>query len=223
MVEVLKNFTQKDILEQLDILDHINKAQQKETISDLFELLAGKKCQQATHEMIYHTLFSLMKDDEESIRKGILHPSFRVKLLSIRRCRKSKTASAVPELVQILETSDDMEVIGEIIVTLGSFKDPDLLPILRPYLFHTDPSVVSWAMEALSSMESHQFGQILRDLIQGDKTLYATDQECSLATILAVEHLAKLDDEVNRNFLLSYRKHPHPIFRNAVNKALNPS
>jgi HEAT repeat protein len=220
---VLINFNEKDMVEQMAILDDIQAAGQHEAIPELFDLLAAKKCEQATHEMIYHTLFSLMKNDAASIRAGILHPSYRVKLLSIRRCRKSGAVAAAPELIQVLRASNDMEVTGEIIMTLGSFKDPALIDILCPYLFHPDPTVLSWTMAALSGIENEEIRGILQDLISSDENLDFPDRKCNLSTMLAVEHLGKLNDDASRSFLLSHRDHPHPLLRKAVAKALHLS
>lgn len=219
-MDALKNFTEKDMLEQMVILEEIKETGQKEAIPEMFELLAGKKCDQATHEMLYHTLFELMEGEEEAIKTGISHPSFRVKLLSIRRCRKSGLTSVVPLLIETLQTTTDTEITGEIIMALGSFKDPALINTLRPFLFHPEPSIVSWTMEALAGLEDDLIKEIMMDLIKDDEKLTDQDKECNLSTILAVQYLAKTNDPTCRDFLLANREHPDRAFRKAVKKAL---
>ena len=222
-MDALQGFTEKEMLEQMVILDDLKEGGKKEAIPALFELLAAKKCEQATHEMIYHTLFSLMKDEEGWIRAGIRHPSYRIQLLSIRRAMKSQTSSAIPELSELLRTSPDTEVIGAIIMALGSFKDPALIDILCPYLFHPDPTILSWAMEALTGIENADVREILFDLIKSDENLDVPDRQCNLTTMLAVEHLGRINDEASRNFLLAHSDHPHPALRKAIAKALQLS
>jgi HEAT repeat protein len=218
---VLERFTEKDMLEQMAILEDIKEAGKKELLPELFDLLAEKKCEQATHEMIYHTLSSLMQGDEEKIKEGIRHSSYRVQLLSIRCCRKAVTVSAMPELIELLSESDNTEVIGEIIMTLGTFKDPTLIDILCPYLFHPDPTILSWTMEALTGMENEEVRDILIDLINSDENLDSPEKECNLTTIMAVEHLGRMHDEKSMNFLHSHSNHPDPVFRKAIDKALH--
>jgi HEAT repeat protein len=222
-MDALKGFTDKDMLEQMVILDDIKEGGKKEAIPGLIDLLAAKKCEQATHEMIYHTLFSLMKDEEEWIRAGIRHPSYRIQLLSVRRAMKSGTRAAIPELSELLRASTDPEVIGAIIMALGSFKDPDMIDILCPYLFHPDPTVLSRTMEALAGIENTDVREILFDLINSDENLDIPDRPCNLTTILAVEHLGRINDEASRNFLQAHSQHPHPALRKAVAKALQLS
>ena len=220
---ILENFVAKDMMEQMVILEEIKEKDQKDAIPELFELLAEKKCDQATHEMIYHTLFDLMKGDEQAIISGIRHPSFRIQLLSIRRCRRSGLSAVIPALSDLLQASSDTEVIGEIIMTLGSYKEPGLIDTLKPYLLHEDASIQSWTMEALAGIETEKVRDILIDLINSDDDLENPDKECGVATILAVEHLAKIDDKEVRDFLLSKQDHPDPAFHRAIAQALEPS
>ncbi|MFZ5764972.1 MAG: HEAT repeat domain-containing protein [Thermodesulfobacteriota bacterium] len=217
----LDNFTAKDMIEQMALLDDIAEKQRKEVVPELMRLLAEKKCEQATHEMIYHTLFSLMEDDAALIKAGIRHPSYRVQLLSIRRCRKSRLTSARDDLIEILRASSDNEVIGEIIMTLGSFHDPALIDTLCPYLFHPDPTVLSCTMTALTGIENEEIREILIDLINGDDNLASTDRECSLPTVLAVEHLARMEDPRSRTFLESLRHHPNHHLQKAIARELD--
>ncbi|MFH1217796.1 MAG: HEAT repeat domain-containing protein [Pseudomonadota bacterium] len=217
----LEDFIQKDMMEQIALLDGIKEKGQKEAIPQLLQLLAEKKCEQATHEMIYHTLFSLMEGDTAAIKAGIRHPSHRVQLLSIRRCRKSHLAEAKDELIQTLRESSDTEMTGEIIMTLGSFKDPALIDTLCSFLFHPDPTILSWTMEALTGIETDEIRDILIDLIKGDENLELHNKDCALSTILAVEHLGRIQDRESRNFLLSLENHPNPHLRKAVAKELS--
>ncbi len=219
-MESLHNFEEKDMLEQIAILDDIKESGAKGAIPALFEIYAEKKCDQATHEMVYHTLFAIMDNDVDAIRAGLRHQSYRIQLLSIRRSRKSKLRAVIPDLQEALRTCTGPEVLGEIIMTLGSFEDPALTDTLCPFLFSTDPTVLVLAMEALMGIKSHEIQEILIDLIQGDDNLNNPEAGCDLATILAVEHLAKINDEKGRNFLLSHQDHPDKEFQKAVAKAL---
>jgi hypothetical protein len=158
-VDALNNFAAKDMMEQMVILDEIKNSDQKEAIDELFELLAKKKCDQATHEMIYHTLFDLMNNDADAIIRGIKHPSFRIQLLSIRRSRNSQIASIIPELTNALTNNADLEIIGEIIMTLGSYKDnAALLDTLCPYLFTQTPAYyhVPWKLLLVWKMKKYE-------------------------------------------------------------------
>jgi hypothetical protein len=70
-------------------------------------------------------------------------------------------------------------------------------------------------------MENEEVREILIDLIQGDDNLENPNHECSLATILAVEHLGQFNDERSNSFLLSQQNHQNPAFQTAIQKELD--
>ncbi len=215
------NFEKLDMIEQMTILEEIKETKDKQAIAPLIELYAAKKCDQATHEMLYHTIFSLMKGEAEALTAGLRHPAQRVKLLSIRRAKKPPVAEILPELLDLLSSDQDPEVLEETIRALGQYKDPSLLEELIPFLFHDNEALIAAAMSALVATGNEEVCAILIDLINGDENLDDPDKECHISTILAVKYLGRWPDHSAGEFLQSKLDHPDDAFRHAVEAALS--
>ncbi|MFA6498151.1 MAG: hypothetical protein WCV64_02315, partial [Desulfurivibrionaceae bacterium] len=151
-MDLLKDFAQKDMIEQIICLDEIKESRLVEAIPALLNLYANPLGDQAVDEMVYHTLFDLLTGREQEIIAGLGHESEAVRLLCIRRAADGGSVELKDALVKLLGSASANEQISEIIRALISYKDAGLTEILLPYLKHEDYSVVAWAMRGLAGM-----------------------------------------------------------------------
>jgi HEAT repeat protein len=219
-MDTLKDFDKRDMIEQMMILDEIKETKNKSAIPALLEMFAAKKCDQATHEMLYHTLFDLMIGDADALAMGLRHPAQRVKLLSIRRAKKPAVPAIIPRLMELLYRDQEPQILEETLRTLAAYNNENLLEELIPFLFHDNEVIIAAAMNALISTGNEEVGAILMDIINGDENLADPDKECQISTILAVKHLGNWPDEMAKEFLQAKVNHPDPAFRKAVAAAL---
>jgi hypothetical protein len=148
-MDLLKDFAQKDMIEQIVCLDEIKESKVVDAIPGLWNLYANPLGDQAVDEMIYHTLFELLAGREQEIVAGLEHDSAAVRLMCIRRAADGGSSVLKDALVKLLGSAPANELVAEVIRALGSYKDAGLTDILLPYLKHEDYSVVAWAMRDL--------------------------------------------------------------------------
>ncbi len=219
-MDPLKDFEKLDMIEQMTILDDIKETKNKQAIPTLLELFAAKKCDQATYEMLYHTLFELLEGNTEALTLGLRQPEVWVKLLCIRRAKKPRVDAILPMLLKLLRRDQDPQILEETIRTLAVYNNNDLLEELIPFLFHVNELIIAAAMNALIATGNEEVGAILLDIINGDENLNDPTKECNISTILAVKHLGNWPDDMAREFLQSKIDHPDPAFRQAIETAL---
>lgn len=219
-MDVLNGFSQKDMIEQISILDEIKEKSQVEAVPQLFELYATPVGDQAVDEMVYHTLFELLVGREADILAGLQHASPRVRLLCIRQAGATALAAARSALEERLQAGESAEIIGEVVRALGNFKDPSLLEVLVPYLRHDDSSVAAWTMQALVAIGGPASRDALRQMVETDDAQLGATDICDLATAMAIENLSRFVDEETIVFFVSRIHHPNPSFRRVVICAL---
>ncbi|MDH4320787.1 MAG: response regulator [Desulfobulbaceae bacterium] len=213
-------FTQKDMIEQIMLLDEIKEKRQAEAIPALFDLYATPAADSAVDEMVYHTLFELLVGREKEILAGLGHASRRVRLLCVRQAGESASTGAKPVLLAMLKEEQDPEMAGEMIRSLGRFRTADLIGALLPYLKHDDYSVVAWTMQALVGIGGEAARDALREVVATGAATLGAKEICELTTALAVENLAHLADEQVITFLVGHIHHVNPSFRRVVINAL---
>ncbi|MCK5438250.1 MAG: hypothetical protein KAI90_09550, partial [Desulfobulbaceae bacterium] len=67
----LSDFLNKDMIEQITILDEIKEAGQTDVIPELSDLLANPTGDLAVDEMIYHTMFDMLDGQDDRIIAGL--------------------------------------------------------------------------------------------------------------------------------------------------------
>ncbi len=215
-MDLLKDFAQKDMIEQIVCLDEIKESRLVEAIPALWNLYANPLGDQAVDEMIYHTLFDLLAGREQEIIAGLGHESGAVRLMCIRRAADGGSSALKDALVKMLASTSGKELISEIIRALGSYKDTALTEILLPYLKHEDYSVVAWAMRGLAEIHDLRFRDALMAMVSESSEVHNVDVGCELRTALAVENIAIFHDEITAAFLIGFIHHANPSFRRVI-------
>ncbi len=219
-MEGLKDFTQKDMIEQITILDEIKESRQVEALPQLFELYGNPLGDQAVNEMVYHTLFDLLAGQEKYIVEGLKNDSREVRLLCIRRAGEEAAEELKPALLDLLKTTEEPELLSEVIRALDKYRDPGLIETLLPYLQHEDYPVVAWTMHVLVDAADNKVRDALKDMVETSGEMKDAAGGCDLRTALAIENLAKFRDEQTIQLLINHIHHPNPSFRRVVLTAL---
>ncbi|MCK5403695.1 MAG: response regulator [Desulfobulbaceae bacterium] len=215
-MDALKDFFRKDMIEQITILDEIRESGRQDAVSALMDLYVDPLPDQAVDEMVYHTLFELMAGQENATISGLRHTSPRVRMLSVRRAAEESFEAVKPVLLSLLESTDDADLIQEVIRGLRNYDDPSLAPVLLPYLDHEDCSVVAWAMNVLGDLEAPEYRQTLMQIVKDREAELRDASECDLKTALSVDNLAKFKDDDATALLMSLIHHTNPVFRRVV-------
>ncbi|MCK5544594.1 MAG: HEAT repeat domain-containing protein [Desulfobulbaceae bacterium] len=217
----LNDFAQKNMIEQITILDEIKGAGQTDVIPELSDLLAHPLGDSAVDEMVYHTLFDMLDGQDDQIVAGLNHKSDKVRLLCIRRAGENAPSSALPVLLDMLEADkDDEDLLGEIIRALGNFKDSALVDKLMPFLESENATVAAWTMQSLLELDGPRVLSSLKNLITERDDDLRKSGGCDLSTASAIQNIAAFTDEDTTTFLVSRIHHPNPMFRKCVLSAL---
>ena len=220
-MDALKDFREKDMIEQITLLDQIRESADVATIPLLFDLYASPVGDQAVDEMVYHTLFDLLAGQHERIKEGLGHSASAVQLLCVRRASEEAAETLKAPLVELLGATHSIELAGEILRALAQYKDATLLDSLLPFLNHEDYTVVAWALRALTSMDEPRVREVLIDLVDSSPEVKgAVATGCDLRIALAVEALAGFGDTAIVDYLIGYIHHANPSFRRVVLSAL---
>lgn len=215
-MDILKDFTHKDMIEQITILDSIKESHELAAIDPLLDLIATPLGDQAVDEMIYHCLFDLLVGQDDKIISGLEHASEDVQLLCVRSAKDGRSDGVKEALLQLLATTANSNITGEAVQTLVSFKDPNMVDSLLPYLTYEDCTVVAWAMQGLAEMKHPKVRDALISIIKKSDATKEDMVGCQLPTAMAVENLARFDDPETFDFLASFIHHPNPSFRRVV-------
>lgn len=219
-MDILHDFAQKDMIEQITILEEIKEVSSAEVVGRLLDLHANPLGDQPIDEMIYHTLFDLLAGRENEIMAGLRHNSMAVRLLCVRRAGDETTDTVKSALINLLKDENDFEVIGETIRALGKFDDSGLLDILQPYLQHDDYTVVTWTMRTLTGSGDLRVRDTLINMVAESSDLKHSAVGCDLRIALAVENLTEFSDDKTSRFLMRHIHNPNPAFRRVVISAL---
>ena len=217
---MLQGFAEKDMIEQITILDDIKESGQTEALPELLELYASPMADQAVDEMVYHTLFEVMSGQSQEIIAGLKHPSARVQTICIRRAGEDGDTSVQPAVVEFLKGCTDPEMTSEVLRTLGGFRDPELTKVISPYIENEDDSVAAWAMHSLVDLGTAQGRAALQDMVKQKAQQTTSDIGCQLKTAQAISSVASYKDEAAADFLVENIHHPVPCFRRVVVSSL---
>lgn len=215
-MESLIGFTEKDMIEQIMLLDEIKEQARVEAIPTLFDLYAAPAADSAVDEMVYHTLYALLDGREQEILEGLKHAARRVRLLCIRQAGELASSGAMAVLLAMLKEEQDSELAGEMIRALGLSGTEDLVEELLPYLQHEDYSVVAWTMQALVAIGGKGARDALKGMVAAGAATLGAKDVCDLSIALAAENLSRLANEEVIVFLVGHIHHLNPSFRRVV-------
>ncbi len=213
-MNALDDFTSRDMIEQITILDEIKSGNQVEAIPALLEIYASPMADLAVDEMVYHALISLLKGQDKEISAGLNHSSKRIKMLCIKALGENQVAGACDKLHDILENNKaDTELVTESIRALAKLDDSKVSDVILPYIDYQDATVVGLVIEKIAVIGGDQGRDALIHFISQQNE---SAPEACLGVGIAFSQLAKFSDESSISFLISYIHTPHPTLRKIV-------
>lgn len=213
-MNALDDFTSRDMIEQITILDEIQSGGQVEAIPALFEIYASPMADLAVDEMVYHTLISLLKGQDKVFFDGLNHPSKRIRMLCIKAAGQNSAAGACEQFNDILKNNqDDTELITETILALTKLDDPKVSDVILPYIDYQDATVVGLVIEKIADIGGDRGRDTLIHFIS--KCKQSASSAC-LGVGIAFTQLAKFADDTSISFLISHIHTPHPTLRKIV-------
>ena len=162
---MLRDFLDRDMVEQITLLEEIQMSGRIEVLPALAELYATPHADQAVDESVYHALFALLANDGAAVVACLRHPAERVRLVAVRRAGVDLVPEAKDVLVEHLRTASRPEVLAATVKAVGRFDDPGLAPLIAPLIDHGDDMVAVAAMQALVGLKGEAGRQSLRHLV----------------------------------------------------------
>lgn len=215
-MDALKDFRNKDMIEQIMELDQVRESRDAAAIPALFDLYANPVGDQAVDEMVYHALFELLAGQHDRIKEGLTHPAPAVRLMCVRRATEEKAEPLKTPLVELLTTTQEVGLLGEIVRALAQYQDPGLVASFVSCLKNDDYTVVAWALRGLAGINTPEVREVLVGMIDSSAEVQGTATGCDLRTAMAVESLAGLGDVAAVDYLINFIHHTDPSFRRVV-------
>jgi len=217
---VLGDFRQKDMIEQITYLDMVSESKRLEAIPELFELYTAPVGDQAVDEMVYHALYGLLRGETARIVEGLGHNSRALRLLCIRRAAEDGGEALKAPLVAMLDSTDDAELVGEILRALAVFNDSSLRGVFLSFFGHEDDVVAAWAMRGAVACDDPVVRDALISLIDASVEMRGDGSGgCSLRVATAVDNLARFTDDQAIAYFARHIHHPNPSLRSIMNYA----
>lgn len=190
---MLSGFSDKDMIEQIVMLDEIKDSGRTEALPGLMELYARPLTDQAVDEMVYHTLFELLARDHEAVIAGLRHPAERVRLVAVRRAGEDRVPAARSILIEQLQTTMEPETLAATINSLSQYADPALVELITPFIDHEDHAVAASAMHGVVALHGESGRSALQEMIERKEQETSACGVCSLKRAQAMSCLGKSD------------------------------
>ncbi|MFH1673251.1 MAG: response regulator [Pseudomonadota bacterium] len=218
-MEILKEFSIKDLTEQVTILNEIEKEKKFEAIPELFELYATPLVDDAVEYMIENTLRALLSQNEKGTVNGLLSNSSRVKKICIQIAGQNRFKSATSTLIDLTSTEENAEILFEILSSLAAIKGPESLEVFQRYIHHPETLISAVAVEMIGVYGDLTSLDPLCKMI-GEAEADEHYGKCDLTTGNAIEVLAALKNDKAVSFLVSKIHHKNPTVRRLIQQAL---
>ncbi len=216
----MNDFVEKNMLEQIRILEQVVMENDVRAIDSLLALYGNYTCDQAVEGVIYHTLQQLMTGSEKAVAAGLNHASVDIQILAMRCGCEHHTGQFQSYLVEKIQNVTDPVLLAEIIRSMASFADPELITVLLPYMHHEDAAVAGSCIDLLASLGGERARDGLIDLIQSEVNHVKQLGGCSFVAALGMSCLSRFADDVTIQFLIKNIHHDTPTFRRLVGETL---
>ncbi len=227
----LKNFSSKDFIDQIKILQEIENKKVHDAIPDLFELCKESDPLDPAVFVAQNSLRSLLLENEEQTVKGLLFDDITIKNISLQVCCQKKCPPAAPVLLTLfsdLVSDPSPELTSghpryseafKILSALSLIQAPETLELFRQYIGHNDSLIASLAVKTIGIFKDAQSIDALCRIIKESE---ADDryEECDMVVASAIDALAVIDTDKAVSFLAAHIHHRNPIARRIIHEAL---
>ncbi len=218
-MEALKNFSIKNLYEQVLILSEIEKEQKYEAIPALFDLYKTPLHDDAVDYMIENTLRALLPQNEKETVCGLLSDNIRVKKICIQIAGKNRFKSAAPTLVGLTFNEKNPEILFEALSALSEIRALEFLEVFQRHIRHPEALISAVSIEMIGAYGDLASLDTLCKMIE-EAEADERYEKCDLATWKVIEALVALKSDTAISFLVSKIHHRNPTARRLIQQAL---
>ncbi len=219
-METFDTFIENDMLEQIRVLEQVVMDNDIHAVKPLLGMYGSHACDQAVEEVMYHALQQLMLGSDVAVNLGLSHPSADIQILAMRCGRERGSVQFQSYLLDHLQKTKDPILLAEIIRSIATFADPELITVLLPYMHHDDSGVAGSCMDLLASLGGEKARDGLIELIQREINHFTDFGGCSFVAALGMGCLSRFTDDTTVEFLVKHIHHFSPTFRRLVGDTL---
>ncbi|WP_321493777.1 response regulator [uncultured Desulfobacter sp.] len=233
-MDELGNFASKSFIEQVELLEDIEKKKEDAAIPGLVELCKKSDPSDQAAVMAENTLRSLLLENEAQTVKCLMSDHGNIKKISLQVCCRKKFPSAAPVLLKLFtdlmsEQTSEMasgELMSdelnprykegfEILSALVLIQPPEALGIFRQNLHNKDSLIASLSIEAVGKYNDVDSVDALCKIVEeseaGDRY-----EQCDLTVAGAIDSLAMIHTDKALSFLASKIHHRNPVARRII-------
>lgn len=230
-MDALKNFASKSFIEQVNLLQDVEKKKIYAAIPGLVDLCKKNDPFDQAALMAENTLRSLLLENEAQTVKGLMSDNMNFKKISLQVCCRKKCPSATSALLRLfsdLISGQASELISghphynegfAILSALSLIQPPEALDIFRQYLEHSDSLIASLSIETIGHYKDVDSVDALCKIV-ADSEADDCYETCGLAVASTVDALAMINTDKAISFLASKIHHRNPIARRIIHDAL---
>lgn len=218
-MELLEEFTGKDFIEQVTILQEIENRKCQEALPDLIHLSSTLSLDGSLSYMLENALRAVLSENEAETVKLLESDNARLKRLCIQLCGQYRFASAGPVLTELLEKTPEPDLLFDMLSALSQIKLPEFLPVFKHHMLHPVPTISALCIEMIGSYADTSSVPALSAMVE---TAERDDRfkECELSTAKAIEALGSIGDDSAVSALCSKIHHRNPKARQIIHEQL---
>ena len=226
-MDELKNFASKSFIEQIKLLQDIEKKKDSAAIPGLVALCENSDSADQVAFIAENALRSLLLENEAQTVKGLMSDNMNIRKISLQVCRRKKCPSATPVLIKLfsnLNSEHPLELTSghphynegfEILSALSLIQPPEALEIFRRYLDHCDPMIASLSIKTIGNYKDVDSVDALCKIV-ADSEADDCYEECTLTVASASDALAMINTDKAISFLASKIHHRNPVARRII-------
>ena len=226
-MDELKNFASRSFIEQVKLLQDIEKKKVYAAIPSLVDLCQKNDSFDQVAFMAENTLRSLLLENDAQTLKGLMSDNVNIKKISLQVCCRKKCPSATSVLVKLFSNFISEHSSGlisghphykegfQLLSALSLIQPPEALEIFRQYLHHSDALIASLSIESIGHYKDVDSVDALCKVVEesGADDHY---EECDLAVASAIDALAMINTDKAISFLASNIHHRNPVARRLI-------
>lgn len=218
-MQMLQAFAQKDLAEQVNLLQTIESEKPVDAIPVLCELCEAHAEDPTIGYMIKNTLRVLFSANESETVSAIQSSLPSVTKIAVEIAGQRKFASAVPILGDLVQHATENSSLFQYLSALSGMRDAETAGLFRQHITHADPLISALCAEMMGIFKDEGSTRALCAIIEAGETddNYET---CDIPEVNAIKALGEIGNEVSISYLVSKIHHRNPTARFLVHEEL---
>lgn len=206
-------------VQQILVLDEIEKSGDKAYAPPLVALLARENLDESLRQAVTDTLQSVLAKNPDLVVETIEGPPSPALWSAIQLVGRKRLESARAPLAALAARTTDSPLLVDILSALGEVADHSVLHVFRDCARLPDPFVAALSIRQLGAMADRDSLPFVKELLiiaEGDEVY----EDCSLASAAAVEALNSFGDAEALDALVCKIHHRNPTIRRLIHEIL---